>query len=233
MKAAMTTKILLLMLFALHAQVSKANSKESTDSYMDEVASVYIPSAVEGSGLELYEMPDFSHNFQNRSDDGTMIRHKISYHSGNLTGLEKVKRKSCEQPFYSSANITFSCILTLPEILVSYEGRVMKITSTSTSARFQEFPFGVSARFIDVEFEMTVTTSPNSKISSVKHLKIQNQGTPFLSFSSTAENMSYEILSKHFFHKYQEIFQELFENDYRDALETAVSSASYPVERVY
>ncbi|GIY34239.1 hypothetical protein CDAR_33091 [Caerostris darwini] len=223
-----------IILFAFAFAFASGDKLGDAVKYMDEVLSVYVPWAVESAGLDLYEMPNFSLNSQNRSSDGAVTNIKVMYHSGNLTGLQTVNRKSCQEPSWSSGNISVVCNIVLPKIDVKYEGRFQAIKGLETGVHIRGHNFGVKMSIVDLEAEIEVTSSPHVKVPAVKRLSLVNQGKPSISFATVGDpivNHSYEEMSGHFYHKYTNLFQELFQGAYQKALGRAVASVSYPEQQ--
>ncbi|GFT17856.1 uncharacterized protein NPIL_428161 [Nephila pilipes] len=224
-------KLMPVFLIAVAFAFASGDNLDDAVKYLDEVLSVYVPWAVEKAGLELYELPNFTHNQQNRSADGAVTNTKVIYHSGNLTGLQNVNRKSCEQPSWASGNITVVCTIELPEINVKYEGRYQAITGYTSpyGVHIRQFDFHVKLNLISTEAKIEVTSSPHIKIPSIKNLEIVSTGKPSINFvTQTDVNISFEQISGHFYHKFNNLFEDLFLSDYREALERAVESVTYP-----
>ncbi|GFQ80057.1 uncharacterized protein TNCT_266691 [Trichonephila clavata] len=224
-------KIISVFLVAIAFAFATGDNLDDAVKYIDEVLSVYVPWAVEKANLELCELPNFTHNQQNRSADGAVTNTQVIYHSGNLTGLQTVNRKSCEQPSWASGNISVVCNIVLPEIDVKYEGRYQAITGYTSpyGVHIRQFDFHVKLTVVDIEAKLEVTSSPHVKIPSIKNLEIVTAGKPEISFvTQTDVNISFEQISGHFYHKYNTLFEEFFLADYREALERAVESVTYP-----
>lgn len=191
---------------------------------------MYVPLAVKELGLQSYNLPNFAHNYQNRSHDGTASRSKIYYHTGRLTGLQYVDRKSCKGPKWSFGNVTLECNVLLPHILVFYQARLQSVTPAISRGGIRRLDFNVTGEITGMEASMVVTASPHVPNAYIKHLISVDAGKPSFKFTD-AEDLSYETLVSHFYHKFNEIFQEIFSDDYLKALQRAVESIPYPFEQ--
>lgn len=206
---------------------SKADKIDDANKYIDEVLSVYVPWAVEMFNLKLFEMPNFSYNYQNRSSDGRTSTSKVYYHSGNLTGVENVFRKTCKEPRWNFGNVTVKCDVVFPQMIVKYEARLQAVSPVTNGVRIRGLDFNVTGEITNMEASITVTSSPHMNVPTIKDLTSIDAGKPIFKFGHT-EDLSYENLVSHFYHKFNEIFLEVFYVDYRRAFERAVASVPYP-----
>lgn len=209
--------------------LTSADQLEEANSYMDEVISVYVPLAVETSRLNLYELPNFSNILQDRTSDGATLNTKITYHAGNLTGLQNVNRKSCQEPSWTFGNVSVVCNFLLPQLDVKYEVRFEEATGHRDFSKFRKHEYGVSVVVKDVEFSLEISSSPHVKIPAIKKLKLLDQGKPAIRFE-TDNDIAFDDLSRLFYHRYFLFFQDIIYGPYRLALETAVESIPYPHE---
>lgn len=194
---------------------------------MDEVLSIYVPWAIDLYNIKLFEMPNFSYNYQNRSSDGRTSTSKVYYHSGNLTGVENVYRKECKEPKWNYGNVTVKCDIVFPKLTVIYEARLQATSPVPKGFRFRQLDFNVTGEITNMEASITVTASPHVNVPTVKELTSIDAGKPVFRFGHT-EDLSYENLVSHFYHKFNEVFLEVFYVDYRRAFERAVGSVPYP-----
>lgn len=208
----------------------KANKVDDAYRYIDEVLSVFIPRFIDEFGMSLYELPNFAYNFQDRTHDGRASTYKIYYHTGNITGLNKVHRKSCKEPTWNFGNITLNCNVIFPEMAVKYGARLQSLYPITNGVRFKKLDFDVTGEIADMEVLIKITASPHLKTATIKDLTIVDGGRPGFrahGFQQT-ENLTLGILLSHFYQKFNEIFHEVFYDDYRKAFERAVQSIPYP-----
>ncbi|GBL76924.1 hypothetical protein AVEN_12600-1 [Araneus ventricosus] len=205
---------------------------DDANSYLDEVLTDYLPSTIEAEGLTVYEMPNFSHNHQERTSDGAVLNTKVFYWAGNLTGLQNVLRESCEQPSWSSGNVSVACRIVLPDLRAEYKGRFQSIKGFNN-------PFGVQVRQFDftlyidvrqVEVELEVTSSPRIQIPSVKQLNLVSRGDISMNYHTEASFS--EDVTEGVEHRFNEFFDDLFSGPFKRALETAVGSVRYPKNEI-
>lgn len=209
-------------------------SEEDVISYFDEILTVHIPDAIEAAGLEVYEMPNFSYNYQNRSHDGRATNGKIYYHTGNLTGIQTVYRDTCSEPSWTFGNVTAKCVIIFPQITIKYEARLQIMSFLSNGAHSniranRHLDFNVTGDIIKMKAELEITASPYLKTPTVKRFVIKENGAPLFRFSHV-EDLPYEIVSEHFYHKFNEIFHEVFSDVYGPVFGKAVASISYPFQ---
>lgn len=195
---------------------------------MDEVLSV-VPLGVATAGLNLYELPNFSNILQDRIS-GVAINTKITYHAGSLTGLQNVTRKSCQEPSWNFGNVSFVCNFVLPQLDVKYEVRFEEATSHIDFESRRKHEYGVSVVVEDTEFSLEISSSPHVRIPTIKKLHLVEKGKPSIEFETEVSDISFADLSRLFYYRYFQFFQELLQGPYRQALETAVASIPYPNE---
>ncbi|CAL1276386.1 unnamed protein product [Larinioides sclopetarius] len=221
-------RFLTVIFLALAFTCSIGNKLDDANSYLDEVLIDYLPSALEAESLIAYEMPNFSHNHQERTSDGAVLNTKIFYWAGSLTGLQNVLRGKCEEPTWSSGNVSVVCRIFFADLQTEYKGRFQSIKGLDN-------PFGVHVRQFDfnllivarqVEVELEVTSSPRLQIPSLKQLNLVSRGDVSITFHTEA-SLS-EDVTEGVEHRYNEFFDDLFSGPFKTALETAVASVRYP-----
>lgn len=194
---------------------------------MDEVFSEHVPSEVESFGLTIYELPNFHFVKQHRTPDGAMVNTRITFHNGNLTGLQHVNRKQCHEPSWNFANVTVLCNCILPQLDVKYEFRLENVSEHKEIWNFGKHEYGLSVAVEDVEFDLEISSSPHLKFSTIKKFHIVNEGKPSIRFDSEA-NVDFVELSQHFYDKYKYYLKDILSEPYRNVLEVSVQAVSFP-----
>ncbi|XP_055928848.1 uncharacterized protein LOC129959953 [Argiope bruennichi] len=201
---------------------------DDANNYLDEVLTDYLPSAIEAENLRVYEMPNFSHNHQDRTSDGAVLNTKIMYWGGNLTGLQDVVRESCEEPSWSSGNVSLVCHIVTPHLQIEYEGRFQSIKGYNNpfGVHIRQFDFSLDIDIRQAKARLEVTSSPLTQIPSIKELSLVSKGE-FSITTHTADTVK-EDPTEGVKHRLDEFLLDLFNGPFKNALEEAVRSVRYP-----
>ncbi|XP_055930066.1 uncharacterized protein LOC129960593 [Argiope bruennichi] len=204
---------------------------DEASNYMDEVLTIYIPWAVEEDDLEVFKMPLLYLNEHWRLPDGAVVNNHTMFGAGNLTGLETIYKKSCEEPStLKSGNITVACNIVLPKIHVECHGRFQSTKGYNNpfTVHVHQFDFGIKMTAFNLEARLEVTSNPRLKLPSVRDVTITSKG--FISINVTTDAHHEQFITKQFLHTYDQFFHEFFVHGrYRKkVLERAVSSVLYP-----
>ncbi|GFQ80063.1 uncharacterized protein TNCT_266721 [Trichonephila clavata] len=209
--------------------------------YIDEVFSIHLQRHVGNADLDIYQMPDFYFNIRefsvaNEGNDGT-----VTFYRGNLTGLSTVQRRFCQRSLRSTDSVSIICNIVLPRVDVRYRGRYEVSTGSSSSYRDQvrqrDFFGDISVR--NVEAQIEVKTSVDGDKPTVTNLLLLGKGDfrKGFQYNNIHKSRLYEHLfvpfdeiSEPFYKRSFYVFQQVFYGSFRNALERAVASVSYPRE---
>ncbi|GFV42807.1 uncharacterized protein TNCV_841611 [Trichonephila clavipes] len=216
-------------------------TQNDVNKYIDEALSVHLPRHVEDADLDIYEIPDFyfivrEFSTANEENDGT-----VTFYRGNLTGLSTGQRRFCQQSSRSTDSVSIICNIVLPRVDVRYRGRYEVFTASPSSYRDQvrqrDFFGDISVR--NVEAQIEVKTSADGDQYSVTNLLLLSKGEIRKGFhyNDVSKNRPYNHLfvpfdeiSKPFYKRSIYTFQQVFYGSFRNALERAFASVSYPRE---
>ncbi|GFY48180.1 uncharacterized protein TNIN_384661 [Trichonephila inaurata madagascariensis] len=225
-----------LLTFAL-ASAYRENQND-VNKYIDEALSVHLPRHVEDADLDTYEMPDFYFNVQefsvsNEGNDGT-----VTFYRGNLTGLSVVHKRFCQGSLRSTDSNTLICNIVLPRVDVRYRGRYEVSTGSSTSYKVQErqrdFFGDISVRNVEAQIEVKTSVDDQPTVTNLLLLSKGDFRKGF-EYIDVHEKRFYNQLfvpfdeiSEPFYKRSFYAFQQVFYGSFRNALERAVASVSYP-----
>ncbi|GFV12900.1 uncharacterized protein TNCV_2539691 [Trichonephila clavipes] len=108
---------------------------DNINKYIDEIISVSLPKAIENITLDLNEIPDFSFNVQNSSEENESFGGTVMFDLGNVT------------------------------VVVSYRGRYQEITGSNSSedqVLYRDFYGENFIRNAEVQFELTTFEDLNN-----------------------------------------------------------------------
>ncbi|GFT16381.1 uncharacterized protein NPIL_570751 [Nephila pilipes] len=207
--------------------------------YIDNLLSVHLPRAVENSGLNTYELPDFSFNVQDSSVEDEFSEGVVTFHSGHLRGLSSVHRKSCEHSSRSSGAHSVICNIVLPRVDVRYRGQY-EVTSTYTSSyrdqvHRRDFYGEILARDLEAQIEVMIFDGDRSP--SLKNLVLLGKGEVTKRFHYDDEtehellshfDVPFERIRGPFYQRVSRVFQEVFYGSYKRAFESALANLTYP-----
>ncbi|GFY44107.1 uncharacterized protein TNIN_458911 [Trichonephila inaurata madagascariensis] len=235
--------MLLISAFLLTFALTSAYREDLTDidKYIDEVLSVHLPRHAQNADLNIYEMPKFYFNVLDFYTANEAFAGSVAFYRGNLTGLSVVHRRFCQHSLRSTDSITLICNIVLPRVDVQYRGRYEVSTGSSSSykdqVRQQDFFGDISVR--NVEAQIEVKTFVDGDQPTVSNLLLLGKGDFRKGFQyiNVNENRFYNQLlvpfdeiSEPFYKRSFYAFQQVFYGSFRNALERAVASASYPRE---
>ncbi|PRD27599.1 UNVERIFIED_CONTAM: hypothetical protein NCL1_34908 [Trichonephila clavipes] len=211
---------------------------DNINKYIDEIISVSLPKAIENITLDLNEIPDFSFNVQNSSEENESFGGTVMFDLGNVTGLNVVKRKFCEPSSKSPGSISIVCIVVLPKVVVSYRGRYQEITGSNSSedqVLYRDFYGENFIRNAEVQFELTTFEDLNNPaLTNFLLLQIREVRKEFHFDDSIENSVSHQLfvpfdeISEPFYQKSVYVFQHVFYGPYRSALEKSVAGVKYP-----
>ncbi|GFQ80075.1 uncharacterized protein TNCT_266791 [Trichonephila clavata] len=224
-----------------YLRIKKRDDQYDTNKYIDEVLSVHFPKHVGSANLDVYEISDFYFHIQEYSSEIDKYDRTVTFHRGNLTGLSVVHRKFCQRSLKSTDSIILICNIVLPRVDVRYRGRYEVSTGSSSSYRDQERQrdFFGDISFRNVEAQIEVKTSVDGDKPTVTNLLLLNKGAfrKGFQYNDVHKNRLYNQLfvpfdeiSKPFYKRSCYIFQQVFYGSFRNDLERAVASVSYPRE---
>ncbi|GFY71184.1 uncharacterized protein TNIN_385351 [Trichonephila inaurata madagascariensis] len=227
----------LLMVFAFVS--TYGSDTDNINKYIDEILSVSLPKAVENITLDLNEIPDFSFNVQNSSEENESFGGTVMFDLGNVTGLNVVKRKFCEPSSKSPGSISIVCTVVLPRVVVSYRGRYQEITGSNSSEEdqvlYRDFYGENFIRNAEVQIELTTFEDLNNPaLTNFLLLRIREVKKEFQYDDAVENGVSHQLfvpfdeISEPFYQKSLYIFQHVFYGPYRNALEKSVAGVKYP-----
>ncbi|XP_015924599.2 uncharacterized protein [Parasteatoda tepidariorum] len=221
-------KFAALFLIIVVFRTYSANTVDEVNEYFDEVM-LQLIQAVEDAGLSLHELPNFTHNMQSRSPDGTVVNAKVLYHSGNLTGLDGAVRENCQAPVWRSGNITAQCQIIVEQIDIKYQAQYQKLTGHSNNVHYRQDDFGVIAYLGNTYASIDITSSPHIRVPSLKNFQITKFGDLEITYTLN-DNIPFNQISSHLHNKLRDMVYELFDGKYKEAIGLAVGAVQFPEE---
>ncbi|GFQ80095.1 uncharacterized protein TNCT_266881 [Trichonephila clavata] len=213
--------------------------RDNINKYIDEILSTSLPKAVENISLDLNEIPDFSFNVQNSSEENESFGGTVMFDLGNMTGLNVVKRKYCEPSSKAPGSISIVCTVVLPRVVVNYRGRFQEIIGSASSKEdqvlYRDFYGENFIRNAEAQLELTTFEDLNNPaLTNFQLLRIREVRKEFHYDDAVENNVSHQIfvpfdeISEPFYQKSLYVFQHVFYGPYRSALEKSVGGVKYP-----
>ncbi|GFQ80089.1 uncharacterized protein TNCT_266861 [Trichonephila clavata] len=185
-------------------------------------------------------MPQFYFNVQEFYTAKEVFDGTVKFYRGNLTGLSAVHRRFCQRSLRSTDSVTLICNIVLPRVDVRYRGRYEVPTgSSSYKVQVRQRDFFGDISVSNVEAQIEVKTSINGDQPSITNLLLLGKGDfrKGFQYNDVRENRLYNQLfvpfdeiNEPFYKRSLYAFQQVFYGSFRNALERAVASVSYPSE---
>ncbi|GFQ80074.1 uncharacterized protein TNCT_266781 [Trichonephila clavata] len=235
--------MLFISVFLLIFAFSSAYTEDQTDinKYIDEILSVHLPRHVKNADLDVYEVPDFYFNVRDNSASNDVFVGNVTFYRGNLTGLSVVHRGFCQRSLTSTDSFSIICNIVLPRIDVRYRIRYEVLHEHSSSykdlERKREFFGDISVRNVEAQIELKAPVDGDQLTVTNLLLLGEEEVRKRLDFSDVNKNGFYNHLpipireiSTPFFKSSYYAFEQALYGSFRNALERAVASVSYPLE---
>ncbi|GFQ80072.1 uncharacterized protein TNCT_266761 [Trichonephila clavata] len=212
----------------------------NVEEYVDKVLSEYLPGYVKKANLDINELQDFYFNVQNTLSESEAFDGTVTFHLGNLTGLNAVHRRFCQRVLRSPGSLKIVCNVVLPRVGVTYRGRYEAITGFTNSNRdrvLQQRNFYSEILLNDVEAQIELTKLNDNEQLSVTNLLLLGEGevTKVFQYNDATQNrlsnrfyVPYHEISGPFYQKCANLLQQVFYGSYRRVLEEVFSTIEYP-----